>query len=80
MKPGIYAREADGSLTLLKPQCEHPWGIGSYSVPEWGEYGASIYGHPFGVDPHDFFPDDECCTADELAAHAAAKAACECGR
>ena len=35
---------------------------------------SSSYGGYYGGDPRKFFPDEESCTADELAAH---KAACE---
>lgn len=80
MEPGIYEQQPDGTLKLLKRQCSHPWGIGTYFLPEWGEDGEWIYGYPFGADPHDFTPDRDCVTAAELAAHTAALAACECGR
>lgn len=34
----------------------------------------SVYGFPCVVNPHDFSPDAECCSPEEIAAH---KAACE---
>lgn len=77
MEPGIYERQADGSLVLLKKQCSHPWGIGTYTIEGWDD---PIYGYPFGADPHDFTPDHECVTPGELAAHEAALASCSCGQ
>lgn len=77
MEPGTYRRNANGSLMLLKRVCEHPWGIGTYTIEGWGD---PIYGLPFGADPHDFTPDRECVTPGELAAWKAARTACKCGR
>lgn len=55
--------------------CGHSWGIGTYRVPEefrqeFGEFGYGIGVRP--ENPHDFWPDVEACSQEELAAHAEA--------
>lgn len=64
--------------------CGSKWGMGTttLSTEDAAEYGQdSIYG--FGhdnTDPHDFYPDEEVNTKDEIAAWEEAKAECRCGR
>jgi len=61
--------------------CSSPWGIGTYNfVWEDGEE-ESIYGFPTqNTDPHDFSPDEECCTEKEIENWKLAKVNCNCGR
>lgn len=51
-----------------------PWGIGSYRYKD--DEGREDMGYGFyrPENPNDFFPDYECCSESEVAAH---KAACE---
>lgn len=59
--------------------CGSAWGVGTYDTgdPEWGV----LYGFaPTNIDPHDFWPDEESCSPQEIAAWRAAKATCGCGR
>lgn len=53
--------------------CGSSWGIGVYTIREAGQE-MLIYGFPpKDMDPHDFSPDWECCTANELEAWKHAK-------
>lgn len=59
--------------------CSAPWGMGvtTYRWEEDGEeFEDSIYGFGGRGDPHDFDPDTESNTPEEIAAWEAAKAAC----
>ena len=54
--------------------CGNSWGIGTYRYIE--EDGTEQMGYGFyrPKNPYDFFPDHECCTPSEIAAH---KEACK---
>jgi hypothetical protein len=42
-----------------------PWGLGVYETPN-----GKMYGYPpKGTNPHNFWPDEEACFAEELEAH-----------
>ena len=61
-------RSEDG--TVVGIVCGSPWGIGTYKYGE-DEDGNDerIYGFPPSeMNPHDFDPDRECCTAAEIKA------------
>lgn len=50
--------------------CGHSWGIGTYKYKD--ENGNEEIGYGLGYrpqNPHDFFPDRECCTIEEISAH-----------
>ena len=61
--PGTYLVGEDGSLALIKRPCGSPWGVGVYVYD-----GEEIYGYGCVDNPHDFTPDEECCTAEEISA------------
>jgi len=67
----------DDKGTLLAIVCTAPWGIGSYTY-RWTEDGVEHeepgYGFYQPPNPHDFYPDGESCTPEEIAAH---REACE---
>jgi hypothetical protein len=51
----------------VKDICSSPWGIGVYTL-EYEDGPESIYGYPpVSMNPHDFEPDTECCTPEEIA-------------
>lgn len=54
--------------------CGSPWGIGTYRYLDGKGEEQVEYGYYNGENPNNFFPDLECCTEKEIAAH---KAACE---
>ncbi len=55
--------------------CGSPWGIGVYDTGD-EEFGL-IYGFPpKNLDPHDFSPDYESCSEEEIASWELAKQAC----
>lgn len=65
--------------------CGSSWGMGVTTFPPGDEYyefdpSGSIYGFGMGGDPHDFEPDYESNSPEEIKAWEDAKAACQCGR
>ena len=62
-----FIRNNDG--TVIAIICSSPWGIGTYTHT-WDDGTVEpIYGFPpRQMNPHDFTPDPECCTPDEIAA------------
>jgi hypothetical protein len=66
-KTGVYVNGVK-----VKDICSSPWGIGTYTV-DWGDGPEPMYGFPSPImNPHDFAPDHQCCTPEELAAWRAA--------
>jgi hypothetical protein len=62
----------DKKCTVVAHVCGTGWGIGSYSTG--GDGNCDGYGIPWhGMNPNNFFPDYECCTEEEIAAHKKAK-------
>lgn len=62
--------------------CGSSWGMGVTTFPNEpsdSEF-SEIYGFGMGGDPHDFEPDYDSNTKDEIAAWEKAKAECDCGR
>jgi hypothetical protein len=53
--------------------CGHSWGIGGYTYRNEAGEEESGYGLYRPENPNDFFPDEQCCTEQELEAHAEAK-------
>jgi hypothetical protein len=69
-------RDANGKVVAIS--CSSPWGMGVTTLePEdAAEFGMdSVYGFSHGGNPHNFSPDYECNTKEEIAAWEEAKAA-----
>lgn len=61
--------------------CGGAWGMGIKRYPDMeGTEFEYIYGYGGGGDPHDFEPDEECNTPEEIAAWEKAKTECKCGQ
>jgi hypothetical protein len=61
--------------------CGGSWGMGIKYHPDMeGTEFESTYGYGGSGDPHDFSPDYECNTTEEIKAWEAAKETCQCGR
>jgi hypothetical protein len=54
--------------------CGSSWGIGACRYFDEDGQEQMGYGFASPENPHDFFPDPESCTPEEIAAHAKAKA------
>ena len=73
-----FIRDDNGQLIAIA--CTTPWGIGTV-IYHFEEGDEIIYGFPHSnCDPHDFFPDIECCSPEEIAAWEECKSKCQCGR
>jgi len=66
--------EVQGEEKPIIHICGSPWGIGGYMYIDENGKKQSGYGYYKPQNPNDFYPDYECCTKEEIAAH---KAACE---
>ena len=70
--------ERDETGKVIRIVCGSPWGVGVYTYRYTDDDGTereeSMYGFGPTANPHDFSPDHECCTPDEIEAH---RAACE---
>lgn len=65
-----YTRLPDGTIQIMP--CGSPWGIGvtTFTPEEAEAFGIdSVYGYGNREgNPHNFQPDEECCSAEEIAA------------
>ena len=66
--------EVQGEEKPIIHICGSPWGIGSYMYIDENGREQSGYGFARPENPNDFFPDYECCSEKEIAAH---QSACE---